>query len=76
MNLFYAPYIVEPKTILTDEESKHIVRVLRKSEGDVVFFTDGLGFIFKCVIKEANPNRCIIEIIEKNNSEDKREFNL
>lgn len=76
MNLFYAPYIVEPKTILTDEESKHIVRVLRKSEGDVVFFTDGLGFIYKCVIVDANPHNCSIEIIEKNTGKDKRDFNL
>lgn len=76
MNLFYAPYIVEPKTILADEESNHIVRVLRKSEGDIVFFTDGCGFIYKCVIVDANPHNCCIEIIEKKKGEDKRDFTL
>ncbi len=76
MNLFYAPYIVEPVTTLTEEESKHIVRVLRKSEGDIVFFTDGLGFIYKCVIKEANPKKCLIEIVEKTAGRDKRNFRL
>ncbi len=76
MNLFYAPYIVEPVTTLTEDESKHIVRVLRKSEGDIVFFTDGLGFIYKCVIKEANPKKCLIEIVEKTAGRDKRNFRL
>ncbi len=76
MNLFYAPYIVEPITTLTEEESKHIVRVLRKSEEDIVFFTDGLGYIYRCVIKEANPKKCLIEIVEKTAGNDKRNFRL
>ena len=76
MNLFYAPYLAEPAFILAEEESKHIIRVLRKSGGDIVFFTDGLGFNYKCVIKEANPKKCLIEIIEKVAGEDKRDFRL
>ena len=76
MNLFYAPYLTEPAFILTEEESKHIVRVLRKSAGDIVFFTDGLGYIYRCVIKEANPKKCLIEIIEKTAGNDKRYFKL
>ena len=76
MNLFYAPYIVEPVTTLTEEESKHIIRVLRKSGGDTVFFTDGLGYIYRCVIKEANPKKCLIEIVETTAGNDKRDFIL
>jgi len=76
MNLFYAPYITEPITILPQEESKHLIRVLRKSEGDIVFFTDGKGYTYKCIIKNANPKRCLVEVIEKVAGEDKRNFKL
>ncbi len=76
MNLFYSQNIIEPVTILSTEESKHLVRVLRKSEGDIVYFTDGLGFMYKCNIIDANPHNCLIEIIEKQSGKDKRDFNL
>ena len=76
MNLFYTKDIIEPITTLSKDESKHIVRVLRKSKGDVVYFTDGLGYIFKCVIVEANPQNCTIEIVEKTKGEEERDYNL
>ena len=76
MNLFYAPDIVEPNFVLSSEESKHIIRVLRKSEGDSVLFTDGKGYFYNCIIKEANPKKCLIEIAKKKKGEDKRNFLL
>lgn len=76
MNLFYSPDIIEPVTKLTAEESKHIVRVLRKKVGDTIFFTNGYGSIYKCIITEANPKACTIEIIERKNGDDKRDFTL
>jgi 16S rRNA (uracil1498-N3)-methyltransferase len=76
MNLFYSADITEPETILSSEESKHIIRVLRKSEGDIVFFTDGKGYNYKCEILEANPIKCRISIIEKNKGKDSRDINL
>ena len=76
MNLFYSPNITEPVTILSPEESKHLIRVLRKSVGDIVFFTDGSGFIYECTIVDANPHNCSIEIINKKTGKDIRDFNL
>ncbi len=76
MNLFYTPNIIEPSTTLPEEESKHIVRVLRKSDGDIVFFTDGLGYIYKCVIIDASPKKCIINVLEKTIGDDNRDFKL
>jgi len=76
MNLFYTPNITEPTTVLTEEESKHIIRVLRRIVGDIIFFTDGLGCIYKCEIIDANPKRCQIEILEKNIGDDKRDYDL
>jgi len=76
MNLFYTPNIIEPSTTLPEEESKHIIRVLRKCEGDIGFFTDGLGYIYKCVIVDASPKKCVINILEKTIGDDKRNYKL
>ena len=76
MNLFYSPNIVEPVTVLSTEESKHIIRVLRKKKGDIVFFTNGKGHNFKCIITDDNSKKCEIEIIEKTNGNDHRDFYL
>ena len=76
MNLFYSPNIVEPISTLSEEESKHIIRVLRKTVGDVVFFTDGKGYNYKCIIVDANSKKCVIEITEKTIGKDKRDIIL
>ena len=76
MNLFYAPNIIEPDFTLSEEESKHIIRVLRKSVGDIVYFTDGKGHIYKTTIISANPKSCTVSILKKKNGEDKRKFEL
>ena len=46
MQLFYNSEIsLETKQITFDKiESKHIVRVLRKTEGDILKITNGKGF--------------------------------
>ena len=65
MNLFYSPNINGPTTVLETEESKHIIRVLRKEEGDEILFTDGKGFFYNCRIMYANAKKCVIEVINK-----------
>lgn len=45
------------------DESKHILKVLRKKTGDVLKVTNGRGLLFKVKISDANPNRCKAEII-------------
>ncbi len=49
MQLFYNPTISEKDTsfVFDKEESKHIIKVLRKKESDILFVTNGLGFVFK-----------------------------
>jgi 16S rRNA (uracil1498-N3)-methyltransferase len=49
MQLFYNSDIKQGITsfFFDKEESKHIVKVLRKKEGDKVFITNGLGFLFE-----------------------------
>lgn len=65
MQLFYSPHISSNQQEFTfsREESKHIVRVLRKKEGDMVHISDGLGYRYDGVITHANHNKCAIKII-------------
>ena len=46
MNLFYSGNINNEKTqiVLTNQEHVHLSKVLRKSTGDLINVTDGLGF--------------------------------
>ncbi|MEO8253468.1 MAG: 16S rRNA (uracil(1498)-N(3))-methyltransferase [Flavobacterium sp.] len=71
MQLFYNPNI-DNQTIsfaFDKEESKHIIKVLRKKDGDILFVTNGLGFLFECEITLASDNKCTVKI----NSLEKKE---
>ena len=52
MQLFYNPEITESTKQFSfeKEESKHIVKVLRKSTGDTLFITNGKGWLFTAAI--------------------------
>ena len=46
------------------EESKHIVKVLRKKEGDILKITNGKGYLFDAKILEANQKKCKAQITD------------
>ncbi len=64
MQLFYAPQFTTPNYTLSEEESKHCIRVLRLSEGDTLHITDGRGSLYLCRIDEAHPKRCRVSVVE------------
>ncbi|MFI3264231.1 MAG: 16S rRNA (uracil(1498)-N(3))-methyltransferase [Rikenellaceae bacterium] len=64
MQLFYAPNILPPSYTLSEEESKHVVRVLRLTIGDTITITNGLGSLFSCQIVDANPKRCSVKVVK------------
>lgn len=66
MQLFYTPDINETLTSFSfdKEESKHIVKVLRKTEGDILKVTNGLGFLFTTEIILASDKKCTVKITE------------
>jgi 16S rRNA (uracil1498-N3)-methyltransferase len=66
MQLFYNPEILETtKEIIFDKvESAHIVRVLRKKEGDLLHITNGKGLLFDAQIVIANDKKCLANIIK------------
>ncbi len=65
MQLFYSPEITKSTTQITFDkiESKHIVRVLRKNEGDILNITNGKGLLFQVKILIASDKKCIAEIV-------------
>ncbi|WP_026714138.1 16S rRNA (uracil(1498)-N(3))-methyltransferase [Flavobacterium daejeonense] len=71
MQLFYNPNIDEltESFIFDKEESKHIIKVLRKKDGDILYVTNGAGYLFECEITLASDNKCTVKI----NSLEKKE---
>ena len=65
MQLFYNPDITEDtQSFFFDrEESKHIIKVMRKKGGDILFVTNGLGFLFKTEVTLASDNKCTVKIV-------------
>ncbi|MEX0289845.1 MAG: 16S rRNA (uracil(1498)-N(3))-methyltransferase [Flavobacteriaceae bacterium] len=66
MQLFYNPRLDGSATQFSfdQEESKHIVKVLRRKEGNELHITNGKGSLFKAVIIDADPKRCKAQIQE------------
>lgn len=64
MQLFYNPDInINSSEFSFDkEESKHISKVLRKKEGDILFVTNGLGNLFHSEIILASEKKCTVKI--------------
>ena len=71
MQLFYHPdSAASSKEITFDkEESRHIGKVLRKREGDILEITNGAGLFFKAELTLVTPKKCIAVITETNKQE-------
>ncbi|QDO95103.1 16S rRNA (uracil(1498)-N(3))-methyltransferase [Formosa sediminum] len=67
MQLFYNPDITENTTqlVFSKEESRHIVKVLRKSNGDTVHVTNGKGWLFTAQLNLADIKNCLATITDK-----------
>lgn len=73
MQLFYNSTIDKNTLQITFDkiESRHIVKVLRKKEGDAIYITNGKGQVFNCKITIANDKKCLVSILGK---EEKKQF--
>ncbi|MGB0981612.1 MAG: 16S rRNA (uracil(1498)-N(3))-methyltransferase [Winogradskyella sp.] len=77
MQLFYNPNITETDTTFNfdKDESKHIVKVLRKKNGDRLNITNGKGWLFTAELNIADLKHCSVSIISKI-VQPKRNYNL
>lgn len=66
MQLFYHEnsHYNDLKFSFDAEESKHIIKVLRKKEGDTLWVTNGKGYLFETKICQAFEKKCQVEIIK------------
>jgi 16S rRNA (uracil1498-N3)-methyltransferase len=76
MQIFYAPEIAGETYTLDENESKHIVRVLRMGKGDNVQLIDGKGNLYHGVISDPDQKKCILSITGKINNFEKRDYRL
>ena len=65
MQLFYNPDIDETTESFSfdKEESRHIIKVLRKKDSDILHVTNGLGLLFETEITLASDNKCIVHVL-------------
>jgi len=77
MQLFYNPDINETKKEFSfdKEESRHIVKVLRKNTGDMLHITNGNGWLFTAEITIPDIKKCTVSIVSKT-LQPKRNYNL
>lgn len=77
MQLFYAPDISPSYTTHTfdKEESHHMIKVMRKSEGDKIEMTNGNGYFFTGTIVQAHPKHTKVSLSDFRNGQ-RRNYRL
>ncbi|HEU4716941.1 MAG TPA: 16S rRNA (uracil(1498)-N(3))-methyltransferase [Bacteroidia bacterium] len=76
MHLFYVPDLSGDSVYLSEEESKHAVRVLRLKNSDIVELVDGKGTRAYGRIANDHPKRCGISITEKKTELHSRNYSI
>jgi 16S rRNA (uracil1498-N3)-methyltransferase len=64
MNLFYAPEIIPPRHVLSPEESRHAVAVLRLGAGSRLHLVDGRGGLSGAEVVVPSSRACEVRVIE------------
>ena len=76
MNVFYLPTAQLGTISFPEEESKHIVKVLRMKEGDRFCVTDGNGSLYDAELVDAHPKRAAAELSNQRQGYDLRDFKV
>jgi 16S rRNA (uracil1498-N3)-methyltransferase len=77
MQLFYNPNISENDNMFSfdKDESRHIVKVLRKKIGDQLHITNGQGWLFNAELTLADTKHCAVNILSKS-LQSKKDYTL
>lgn len=77
MRRFFLKELPDSKEFtLPEEESKHIVRVLRMQVSDRFLLLDGKGIVSAVEITEAHPKRCAVRELNREAKEQQQLFHL
>lgn len=63
MYLFYSSENIGQIHVLSEQESKHIVKALRLRKGDELHLTDGKGNLYLTKIIDDNIKACVVEVV-------------
>jgi 16S rRNA (uracil1498-N3)-methyltransferase len=66
MQLFYTPVITDGLVRLDEEESRHLLTVLRRKPGDRLQLTDGKGMLFEAELVETGKKHAVARVISGN----------
>ncbi len=65
MHLFYCPEFTEHQKVLLDkDETFHLVRVLRITNGSEILITDGRGKAARAIVLSANIKNTVLQVVE------------
>ena len=76
MQIYYAPDISGNSYTLDENESKHLIRVLRMTKGSGVRLIDGKGNLYEGIISDPDQKKCTIDITRKIMDFEKRNYRL
>jgi 16S rRNA (uracil1498-N3)-methyltransferase len=76
MQIFYAPGINGDTYTLDENESKHLIRVLRMKKGTPVKLIDGNGNLYEGIIENPDQKKCSILITDITKDFEKRNYGL
>ena len=76
MQLFFAPDLQGDHHTLEEQESKHIIRVLRMKMGESIKLTDGKGRIYTGELINEDPRRCEVRITDTIEDYGKRDYHI
>ena len=76
MNVFFLPDAQLGTISFPEEESKHIVKVLRMKEGDRFCVTNGNGSLFDAELIDAHPKRAAADLSNQRSGYDIKDFKV
>ena len=65
-----------PEYTLTEEESRHAIKVLRLRVGDTLHITDGRGNLHLCQVVSDSAKHCTVRVVESQSEFEKRNYSL
>jgi 16S rRNA (uracil1498-N3)-methyltransferase len=74
--LFFTTETLSDHVLIPEEEARHLVKVLRYSEGDRLYFTDGRGTMYSAILEDTHYTHCRARIEKKEVGYKRRPYRL
>lgn len=72
MHIFYTPDITSDTYNLSEEESKHCIKVLRLQKGSSLHLVDGRGGFYDAIVEDPHPKRTSLQVVKAQHGYGKR----